>query len=353
MGFPGARHQADGMRKNIGFIVAGFSFLYGLAGLLWTFTGVGYPFGFGDPYLDGAGEAAFDLNILGLTTHDGAGPYIAGLGFLGAVVAFLMARGAGRGAARRVLIALGWVYAAGLAVAVQDYRPLMMTAYTPIFVVGKTLFGWPEHVGWDQLWPWASVNLLLLILAGAGFALTAIAYRRRTGAPMNLVRFGRPAVVVAVIVPLIYAATRWIWALGWGIGLDPEAYRRGQEEGLWLAGAALGSMGIGGALLTIGLLRPWGERFPRWMIGLAGRRVPVSLAVVPAVFVGVLTLSAGVMYIRMAFSQGMDDKWMTNAPETLWPLWGLGLIVAGIAYRQRRLAAEAVDAPRPAANAAG
>jgi hypothetical protein len=36
-----------------------------------------------------------------------------------------------------------------------------------------------------------------------------------------------------------------------------------------------------------------GEVFPRWMIGLAGRRVPIELAEVPASMVAVLLMVAG------------------------------------------------------------
>jgi energy-coupling factor transporter transmembrane protein EcfT len=76
------------------------------------------------------------------------------------------------------------------------------------------------------------------------------------------------------------------------------------------------------------------------MIGLAGKRVPVNLAVVPATIVAILVTSSGVMYIRLAFGTGIEGKWVTNMPETLWPLWGLGLFVAALAYRQRRLTTE-------------
>lgn len=36
---------------------------------------------------------------------------------------------------------------------------------------------------------------------------------------------------------------------------------------------------LGLALLTVGLIRPWGEVVPRWLPGLGGRRVPVRVAV--------------------------------------------------------------------------
>lgn len=39
---------------------------------------------------------------------------------------------------------------------------------------------------------------------------------------------------------------------------------------------------LGLALLTVGLIRPWGEVFPRWLPGLGGRRVPVAVAVAAA-----------------------------------------------------------------------
>lgn len=90
--------------------------------------------------------------------------------------------------------------------------------------------------------------------------------------PETATRWGRWATYVAVGVPVVYAVTRWAWALGIPLGISEELLREGQRSGLWLAGAALATMGVGGAILTLGLVRRWGEAFPRWMIGLAGRR---------------------------------------------------------------------------------
>lgn len=328
------------MRKNIGYLTAGCTFLYGLAGLFWALTGKAYPFGVGDPLMVKEGADAIHANLMGLSTPEVAGPIIAVAGLLGGVIALLMARGVGRGPWRYALLVPAWIYVVTLMFVIQDYRPLTIVAYTPILAVSKTFFGWPAEAGWGTLIQWPGVNLTLLLLAGIGWAMTAVRYNRRDGRTIDLVRYGKPAVILAVVVPLVYCATRWMWALGWSLGLEDEFYREGLESGLWMAGAALATLGAGGALLTIGLLRPWGERFPRWMIGLAGKRVPINVAVVPAMLVAVLVTSAGVMYIRMAFGMGVDGKWVTNMPETLWPLWGLGLFVAALAYRQRRLAAE-------------
>jgi hypothetical protein len=56
---------------------------------------------------------------------------------------------------------------------------------------------------------------------------------------------------------------------------------------------------LGLALLTVGLIRPWGEVFPRWLPALGGRRVAVAFAVgaatAGAVLVGVWLWSAVVM----------------------------------------------------------
>jgi hypothetical protein len=43
-----------------------------------------------------------------------------------------------------------------------------------------------------------------------------------------------------------------------------------------------------GAALTLGLVQRWGEVFPGWMFGLARRRIPIALVVIPASIVSVL-----------------------------------------------------------------
>lgn len=347
-----AGFEAWGMRRNwprwIGYLTAIVSFGYGALGLSWTFGGPGFPFGVGDPAMVEEGDKAIVASLLGLATPEVAGPVIAALGLTGAVVALLMARSVGRGAARASLIGFALVLAVTLSIGVQDYRPLIIVAYTPILLIGKTLFGWPPEAGFADLYKWPGLNLLLLQLLGIAWALTALAYRRRTAhacgncgrdgtaATSRLVAWGKPAVIVAVVTPLIYCATRWLWALGFSLGVDPEWYREGQENGLWLAGASLATLGGLGAILTLGLIQRWGEVFPRWMIGLRGKRVPPMLAVVPATVVALLVTSAGVMYIRMALYRGVDGRWVTGMPETLWPVWGAALFLAALAYHRRR-----------------
>ncbi|MBO3731962.1 hypothetical protein [Glycomyces niveus] len=339
-----------GWPEWIGYAAAAWSLLYGAFGLYWALGGAGFPFGTGDAELMAEPEFAFKVSLLGLATPGVAGPIIAALGALGALAGVLMARGHRSGAARLLLPAYAWIIAVGLTVVVQDYRTLVVVAYTPVMLIAKPFFGWPPGVGWDALYRPERLNLLMLLLMGIVWALAAVAYRRkvngdcgncgRGGAarPSALQRWARPAVWTAFTIPFVYAVTRWAWALGLSLGIDPAFYQEGKEDGLWLAGAALATLGAIGAVLTLGLIQRWGEIFPRWMIGLRGKRVPPMLAVVPATLVSVLVASAGGMYIRIVVARGgvTASTWPLELPETLWVVWGAALFVAAMAYHQRR-----------------
>ncbi|MGH8791063.1 MAG: hypothetical protein ACRDXX_00235, partial [Stackebrandtia sp.] len=333
----------------IGYVVAAVSAMYAMLGVYWTFGGAGFPVGVGDPEMVDEGAEAIVGNLLGFAVPEVAGPAIAALGGLGAVAATLMARGWGNGAASRALLGFSGALAVGLTVVVQDYRSIIVVAYTPILVVGKTFFGWPAESGFGDLYMWPRLNLLIWLLIGVAWALTALAYRRRTtgacancGSPAasassSALTWGRRAVLVAVVTPLIYCASRWAWALGFSLGIDAEFYRQGQENGLWILGAMLATLGALGAVLTLGLVQRWGEVFPRWMIGLRGRRVPPMLAVIPASLVAVLVIAAGFMYVRVAIGHGLTAETLAMVgPELLWPIWGAALFVAAMAYHRRR-----------------
>lgn len=343
------------MRRDtrwIGYVTAVFGALYAALGVGWAFGMPGFPFGVGDAELVAGGDAAFGLSVLGTAT-----PQVTGIGvaIVGVAVAALCTAMTRRVGPRKFLIGAGIVLAVGLTVVIQDFRPLILIAYTPILLISKPLFDWPTNAGFAELFSWPRVNLLLLLLAGTAVAATTWRYVRDTadgcgecGRPpidsKRLARIGRIAVTVAVVVPLLYSATRWAWAMGFPLGLNAEAFAEGQREGLWLAGAALASLGAGGAILTLGLVQRWGEVFPRWMIGLAGRRVPPMLAVVPATLVSVLVTAAGFMYIRLVTVNGVSVKDLAAMlPETVWPLWGGALLVATIAYWWRRTACPVCD----------
>ena len=221
-------------------------------------------------------------------------------------------------------------------------------------------FDWPEPVRFFDVIPWSLLNQVVCIVGGLAWAAAAVVYQRRTrGAcvhcgradtvrawqrPEAVARWGNWAVVIAVIVPLIYALTRWAWALGIPLGITDKFFREGQSIGLWWRGAALATLSIVGAVLTVGLVRPWGEVFPRWIPFVGRKRVPHALVVVPAAFVAVIVTAAGLMFIRMGvpgtFKLGdnpvtFTENWAALWPELIWPIWGVALAAATLAYHYR------------------
>lgn len=157
--------------------------------------------------------------------------------------------------------------------------------------------------------------------------------------PEAAARWGRVAVVVAVVPPLGYAFTRFSWMF-YPLGFDREVWEAEQGGSALLPGVWLGSFAVVGALLTLGLTQRWGEVFPRWVPRIGGRRVPVALAVVPAGLVSLILVPAGISMIRAVFrpEAAFDPvaDWAAYGPTLLWPLWGLALGAATLAYALRR-----------------
>lgn len=139
---------------------------------------------------------------------------------------------------------------------------------------------------------------------------------------------------IAIAVPLVYTVSRVLMAIG-----IPDL---SMENSSGAAGLGLGAAAAGGAVLTWGLIRPWGERFPRWMIGLAGKRVPVRMAVVPALCAAVLVLAGSRMLLSqmLADNPGIPNNVVVWLPIWLWPLWSFALVAAAMHYRLRRARAE-------------
>jgi hypothetical protein len=336
----------------IGYAAGAWSLLYGaiVLGLYWTLGSVGFPFGEGDPQSAGSVFHALRAEL--------GAPIVAAVGLVGAVMALAMARTRGRGASRAALMVFAWIAATGLALLIPDYRLLMAVAYTPVFVIGAP-FGWPPGSFFDVI-TWPVINQFVCIAGGFLWAAAAVAYQRRTRSacancgrtdvnanwttPAAAARWGRWAVYVAVAVPVFYAATRWAWALGFPLGISEELLREGQETGAFWGGAALATVAVGGALLQFGLVQRWGEVFPRWVPVLSGRRVPPALAIVPASLVAVIVTNAGLMFVRLmllgtlfeVFTFLDEGDWAALAPELLWPVWGVALGAATLAYYYRR-----------------
>ena len=99
------------------------------------------------------------------------------------------------------------------------------------------------------------------------------------------------------------------------------------------------------ALLTLGLVRPWGEVVPKWVPWAGGRVVPVAAAVVPATL-GVLAVTA-LSVVTAGFWFGPENMGDPDAPQGLAGvimtacyapqlLWGPLLAVVTLAYFRRR-----------------
>jgi hypothetical protein len=241
---------------------------------------------------------------------------------------------------------------------------LVKFGYIPAVILGLVTAekGQAYLEAWTQ---WATIHQLLCLIGGFLWLAATVCYARRSGdaclycgrrdgpegwnSPDHAARWGRIAVVVAMVVPVSYALIRYAWALGIPLGMSEEYLRRGQESGTWIGGLSLATFGLVGAVLMLGLVQRWGEVFPRWMIGLAGRRVPIALAVVPASIVSVLLIVGGIgiwsglaqMVANLA-AGGVEDIETIGAiifqlgPTLLFPVWGVALAVATLGYYYRR-----------------
>jgi hypothetical protein len=335
-------------RRLIGYATAIWSLAYGLLGLYWARGGDGFPFG-----RDRDPDADAVESILAGARAESTGPVIAGLGLAGVPIALTMARSREADPVRRSLVGAAGGTAALLLVVVPDQRLIVGVAFVPVLLL-RERFGWrlegsarhptgATRVLRQGRVPWPVVNQLLLVAGGLLWAGTAIAYADRDGdlppwmAPDAAAKWGRGAVGVAVAIPLLYAASRWAWALGFPLGLNEEFFREGQESGLWRVGSALSTVTAAGAMLTLGLTQRWGEVIPNWLPGLAGKGIPPALAVAPASLISVAVTSAGLGYVRGFVRSGIPPEgWGMVVPGLLWPLWGAALGAATFAYSLRR-----------------
>ncbi len=184
-----------------------------------------------------------------------------------------------------------------------------------------------------------TVAVLFTALA-AGWVLLVVDAVRGTPAAERLtgavVRHRRVFTVVAALGPLPYALVRATWLTPWP-RLGGPITELTPEIRVW--GVLLGSVAALGLVLTVGLVRPWGEVFPRWLPRWAGRPVPVALAAVPGGTVAaVLCVSAGPMLVSMlAGDLSPAEKAQSLVLFPFW-MWGpaLALAVWGYAGHRRR-----------------
>lgn len=331
------------------YAAVAWSLVYAILGLYWVVSGSGFP------YARGLGSDLLGP-IAGRFGPGVAWIFVIAEGIPAVVVGAAMLRGVR--ALRPLLMTAGALIAGVLLLVMTDINLLIQLGYLPYGIVmlltGAEL-GQVYLRAWTQ---WTLVHQLLCLIGGFLWLAATVSYARRSGdaclycgrrdAPAgwnsadNAARWGRIAVYVAMVVPVLYAVTRYAWALGIPLGISDEALRLGQERGTFTSGLFLATFGLVGAALTLGLAQRWGEVFPRWMIGLAGRGVPIALAVVPDSIVSVLLIVGGITiwsgYAQMADASvgSGQDIVIVVGPTVLFPVWGVALAVATLGYYYRR-----------------
>lgn len=334
-----------------------WSLAYGALGVYWAVTGRGFPYA-PDTASIGLGPLVGQLGL------GGAWIGVSLAGFPAAALGATMLRGVRRRALQRFLIIAGALLAGLLLLLMTDLNLLILLGYIPFAAFG--FFTAEKGQGYLAAWTqWATIHQLLCLIGGFLWLAATIGFGRQSAggclscgrrdgpegwnSPARAARWGRDAVYVALVVPVFYALTRYAWALGFPLGMSEAYLRLGQERGAWTSGLFLANFGLVGAVLMLGLVQRWGECFPRWMIGLAGRRVPIALAVVPAAFVAVLLVVGGLgiwaglgqMVATLAAGGaegiGLIGKVVFQVgPTLLFPVWGVALAVAALGYYYRR-----------------
>ena len=341
------------------YAAVAWSLVYAALGVYWLVSGRGFPYP-SETVSDGMAP------LLGRFGTGAAWIVVLMAGLPAAAVGTAMLRGVRGAALRTLLITAGALLAGVLLLLMTGLNLLITLGYTPLGIV-KLLSGAAfGQVYLGMLTDWALLHQLLCLIGGFLWLAATVSYARRSSgaclycgrqdgpqgwrSPDNAARWGRIAVYVAMVAPVFYALTRYAWALGIPLGMSEEYLRSGQESGTWISGLFLATFGLVGAALMLGLVQRWGEVFPRWMIGLAERRVPLALAVVPASLISVLLIVGGIVIwsdiprmVSVMTAGGAEGMGSTGevlvfqlGPTLLFPVWGLALAVATLGYYYRR-----------------
>lgn len=340
------------------YAAVAWSLVYAALGITWAVSGGGFPYtpetvsnGM-EPLLRRFGPGAAWIVVM-----------LAGIP--AAALGAAMLRGVRSRTLRPLFITAGALLAGVLLLLMTSLDLLVKFGYSP-YILFKLITGAEVGSYLESYIRWTTVHQILCLLGGFLWLAATFCYSRQSGdaclycgrrdgpegwtSPDNAARWGRIAVYVAMVAPVLYALTRYAWALGFPLGMSEELFRPGQESGKWIGAAlSLGNFILLGAFLMLGLVQRWGEVYPRWVIGLAGRRVPIALAVVPASIVSVLLIVGGIgiwsgldqMADNLAAIgvEGIRLIWEITVqvgPTLLFPVWGVSLAVATLGYYYRR-----------------
>jgi hypothetical protein len=339
------------------YAAVAWSLIYAALGLYWAVSGRGFPYT-PETVSDGMGP------LLGRFGPGLAWIVVMMAGIPAAALGVAMLRGVRSRAIRPLFITAGSLLAGVLLLLMTSLSLLVKVGYIPAALFG--LFTAEKGQVYLEAWTqWATIHQMLCLIGGFLWLATTVSYARRStdaclycgrrdgvegwSSQGHAAHWGRIALYVAMVPPVFYAITRYAWALGIPLGMSEEYLRQGQASGTWISGLFLASFGLVGAVLMLGLVQRWGEVFPRWMIGLAGRRVPIALAVVPASLASVLLIVGGIgiwaglpQMVANLGASGVEGIEVVGAiifqvgPTLLFPVWGVALAVATLGFYYRR-----------------
>jgi hypothetical protein len=335
--------------------------IYLVFALAWAAGAPGYPYGrHWDP-------SPVPVSLLdAVPAQAGVTVIIAGTGLVLISIGRFLITATGRLSAR---FATGTILVCCLGlVLVGDYRPLMAVARVPIFLITRTFW----HVAEGRVGVGEFVSAMFSIPALHGFwqlggilvlLMATVEFWRRTrsgcsdcGRPPQLSwwttrsgarRWGLIATIIAVICPIPYAVTRYMLLFGFPAdGISRALIEQGEAQtpGIWIFGAGLATLGVLGAVLTLGLSQRWGERWPFWVPILRGRPINPVVAIIPAGFVSLLWPGSSLMLVRVNLQKTLADSGaaapdvahLLLSPMNLWVFWGFALAGATLAYWLRR-----------------
>ena len=196
-------------------------------------------------------------------------------------------------------------------------------------------------------YPLGAVSRVACASGGVLLALAARSFRQRSG-----IRLRGLDRLQTAMTPL-ERTPRWAYVAAY-VSMAGCLTRIGAQAAVGfdespLSGIAFeGCFVLAGTLLPLALVHSWGLVWPRWVVGLAGRRVPRRLVLWPGAGVSVMIVTYfGVMLGQMVVERlhgrnpfPPDDR--MDLPETFfwvavpaYLVWGAALGVAAIAYHRR------------------